>query len=506
MRSYFILFTLIMSFAVSFAEAASQSGRMGLAITGPGEGELKAKQLYAVELKCRPLKKDLKKAVKTTLFGLTKTTETATHTVIVSAKRPTQAAGKTTLPDNALFASVIFSINATEVLDQRKCDEHFFFSGGKQYFITVVENYSKTIEPGRVISILRNGIKLAQPLFTLFGAGQLSAAVQPFLTAVTGIETPYKDLLGELNNGDNFVRSEPLVPGRYQISTAYSAETVIVREVASAVMDPNTKFTALFDQQLAEAKPKVAPTSKGTCNSILGELIGLGFYSPTDHGYALVHIAFRGGLNKDDVLKNCLTFDAAMAMARLNKDFYWKGIEFIRFSEDDVLNAFLVDETKRSVSPSFDAVVPYLVKLIDAGNQILRKPEVPTSAVAKANEIFAEQISLVDNTNDIEFGSLENKSPLDVLQLMKQKGVTRLGCYIQTSGATDAASDGAVAILLGFALPITAKEGSADDAITLRPQFVKGKISSIAISKNRAWIDSVLTNRTSCNELKIKKQ
>ncbi|RWA70565.1 hypothetical protein [Mesorhizobium sp.] len=499
-----LLLTLAFSVTVSAAFAESKSSRMGLAMTSPASGQLKAKQLYVVEITCRPLKKDLSGAIKQSAFGLVKTTETSSHLLMLSAKRPTQTGGKTVLPDSALFSNIVFSINTADVLDQRKCNDYFFVSGGKSYFLTVVENYSKEHAPGQAISILKNGIKLAQPLFTLFGAGELSLAVQPLLTAATGVETPYRDLLAELNKGDNLTKSEPLVPGTYQVSTQYSAETVTVREIASAVTDRNTGFTALFDQQLTDTKRMQPPVTHETCNTILGDLNALGFNSPTDQGYALVQLAFRAGIKREDVLKACLPLEPAMAMARLG-DFYWKGLPGYRFSEPEVQNANLIDESKRIIPPPFEAAVPSIVKLIDAGNQILRLDDAPATAIAKTNEIFADKISVIDNTNDALFGSLEGKPPLDALLQLKNKGVTRLGCYVQTSGATDAASDGAVAILLGFVIPVAAKEAGAEDAITLRPSFANGKISSLSISKNRAWIDSVLTNRTSCNELKIKK-
>lgn len=502
---FFVSF-VVLAISLAAPAAFADSNRMGLTMTSPSSGQLKAKQLYVVEITCRPLK-DLKGAIRQSAFGLIKTTETSSHLLMVSAKRPTVTAGKTALPDAALYSGIIFAINTADVLDLRsKCNDYFFISGGKPYFLTVVENYSKAHEPGQAISILKNGIKLAQPLFTLFGAGELSAAVQPLLTAVTSAETPYKDLLAELNKGENYTKSEPLVPGKYQISTQYSAETVTVREIASAVTDQNTSFTALLDQQLDATNTRMQPpASHAVCNPILSDLNKLGFYSPTDQGYALVQLAFRGGITKDDLLKNCLPFEAAMATARLG-NFFWKGIPSeSRFTVPDVQNAFPVPPSQQVVSPSFDAVVPSVASFIDAGNQILRRDEAPAAAVAKANDVFADKIALADNTNDVLFGSSENKSPLDVLLQLKSGGVTRLGCYVQTSGATDAASDGAVVILLGFVIPLTAKEAGPDDAITIRPIFAKGKIASLSISKNRAWIDAVLTNRTSCNELKIKK-
>ncbi|MER9910904.1 hypothetical protein NKJ71_09675 [Mesorhizobium sp. M0050] len=476
---------------------------MSLSMKGPPPKDLEAKQLYAVDITCRPIQSDLSKAVKKGF--LVSSTQTSSHVLVISATQPTKTGEKTNLPTAALFSDIIFSINSADRLDQRSCNEHFFLTGGRKYYLIVANNYSKTHEPGQAISFLKNGIKIAQPLFTLFGAGQLSAAVAPLLTAVTGVEAPYRDLLAELNKGDNFTKTIQLSPGKYQISTQYSAETVVVRPISSAVSDMNTTFTTLFEQQVNDAKQKMQPPgSRAACGAILGDLRALGFYSPTDQGYALVQIALRGGLTKQEVLANCLPRGPAMAVARL-KDFYWKGIpDESRISVQDVENV-LGPDTIPTLSPPFSTIVPAVVSLIDAGNQVLRRDDVPPAALLAANSVFAEKASLLDHTNDVLFGNLDSAPPVDVLRLLKSKGVTRLGCYSETSGATDAASDGAPAILLGFMIQVQAKDASAEDAITIRPLFQSGKIAALSISRNRAWIESVLLNRTACNEIKIRK-
>ncbi|MER9405218.1 hypothetical protein NKI36_14320 [Mesorhizobium caraganae] len=476
---------------------------MSLTMKGPPAADLEAKQLYAVDITCRPTQMDLAKAVKKGF--LISSTQTSSHVIVVSPTQPTKTGDKTTLPTAALFSDIVFSINAADRLDQRSCNDHFFVTGGRKYYLIVANNYSKTHEPGQAISFLKNGIKIAQPLFTLFGAGQLSAAVAPLLTAVTGVEAPYRDLLVELNKGDNFTKTIQLSPGKYQISTQYSVETVVVRPISSAVSDMNTTFTALFEQQVNDAKEKMQPPgSRATCGAILGDLRALGFYSPTDQGYALVQIALRGGLTKQEVLANCLPRGPAMAVARL-KDFYWKGIpDESRITVQDVENV-LGPDTVPTLSPPFSSIVPAVVSLIDAGNQVLRRDDVPPAALLATNSIFTEKASLLDHTNDVLFGNLDGALPVDILRLLKSKGVTRLGCYSETSGATDAASDGAPAILLGFMIHAQAKDAGADDAITIRPLFQTGKIAALSISRNRAWIESVLANRSACNEVKIKK-
>ena len=470
--------------------------------TVSGGSSLQARQVYAVSVVCSPAGKDLRASRRSNIPFIGRNV-TETLSVVLSSKRISSAADLSSIATQAISAMFIYSVNATEQIDNRRCRESFFISGDAAPSLIVIRDSSTTYTPSQAFARFESGLKLATPLLTLLSAGQLATAIPALSSNFEAIRNPFQAFLSTFNNANRPTMIEPLREGKFEFSTSLVKMTIEVRPISSLLLDGSTRFTLMLSQHLNTVNRALSEANiEVECRKVTQSMAELGVNSATDQGYVLVQLGLRAGYTKPKLIE-CLDRDQASAVARLSEKF-WKGSPTdVRIRPEDIPPNYAEPRIGDGEQVAFDVASPVLIDLITGLGQLARNAEPPWGAMRYVEISLSERVDLVDTTSDLGIGLRAALAREDVPKILIDAGIKRFGCIRAITGATDWASDNAPAVLVGFRVPPDAREATADQAVLLRAIFKGRQVTILKLSKDRGGVTAALGTRKDCGELKI---
>ncbi len=421
---------------------------------------------------------------------------------------PNAPAGTDKIPADALAAVQVYTIGKDKdtkqpiVADDRGCEKSFLVNGSKSVGVVITDNRIDNFSDSQFGAILAGGLGLISPLFSLFMGQSLPAAIAGKVTNIGTVQTTIQNILTALGRGQNYTRElRNLRTGTYKLHTEYADVAITIRAVPSIVLDKNPAFRDDLKAQINTATIKLDGTKIETsCRGARYDISSLGFRSPTDLAFGLVHLSGHAGFNKKDTI-SCLTPEYAKVAAAA-PDQFWVGF----LGEFKIMPADLVPAPKGQ--PTWEDIEATIDKLVVALARYARNDPPPKIAVDTLTKLLAAQVAIVDNTTSLAIS--DESAPVDrfaAVRRLKDKGYIRFGCYAATNNdTTDQRVDGATSMFLVFKAPSDAVKTSLDSALAVRPQFKDGVVTTLAISDNRAWIVATLKVRGyDCNGFSVEK-
>jgi hypothetical protein len=500
-------FGLCIFFVVSFFNANLAFGASFIPLsvsTKASGGQLADGKIYAIDITCEK-RGDLRNAIDRSIFS----TNTRTHAIIVSTAPSTKTPdGTDKLPESALAAVQVFSVDkSTTFTDRRDCDHHFLIAGGKRYYIVAAINVLDDYANSPAGTVFSNLAALAAPLFSLFTGNPLPALVASKVSNLQAVQGPIQNILGVLNSGKNYTKIiENLKVGSYSVLTDYSLVTIKIRSVPSIVLDPNTTFRTDFRAQIDAAPDKIDINNiEQSCQGIRSGLTEGSFTSRTDIAYALIALGAKAKFNQDQII-HCVTRDYAPNAIAMPDSAWLSFPAEIRFTTDDVDR--VLPPPSWPQQPSFAAIKSRLDQFVVSLAQYAQSdPPPPPVAIKNLTQLAADTLQVVDRTSDLRIsGSVDPIDRLKAFDTFISKGYIRVGCYAATTEATDQSVDGATSMFLMFKAPKDAASTTIDKIIVVRPIYSKLQIASLGISVNRAYATAVLTARDyDCNGFTVER-
>jgi hypothetical protein len=260
--------------------------------------------LYAVEVRCQPVKalEDASSFVvgrNRSLF------------LLITKSVPTKSPdGTSALPADTVAAMQLYSIGKDQatkqpvIFDARDCKKDFLLNGSKELVLVPTENRSDNFSDSSFGQVVSSALSLVSPVFSLITGAALPVAVAGTLTNIGAVQTAIPNLLNALSRGKNYtIAIQNLREGTYKIGTEYVTITIVIRPVDSIVFDKNPQYREDLKKQVDGATTtKLDPDEKKieqTCRGALYDVSQLGFRSPTDLAYGVLHLSAHAGFNQD---------------------------------------------------------------------------------------------------------------------------------------------------------------------------------------------------------------
>ena len=234
------------------------------------------------------------------------------------------------LPADALAAVQVYTIgkdSATKqqiLSDGRDCTKDFLVNGSKNVGIVVTDNWIDNYSDSSFGQVLSGSLSLVSPLFSLFTGGPVPALIAGKITNAGSVQTSVQNILTALNRGVNYTHPpiRKLRVGTYVILSEYASVKIKIRAVGSIVLDKNPAFKNDLKDQVNAASIKLDLSKIDTsCRGARYDISSLGFGSPIDLAYGLVHLSAHAGFSiKDSV--SCLTPEYATVAAAADNRFW----------------------------------------------------------------------------------------------------------------------------------------------------------------------------------------
>jgi hypothetical protein len=414
------------------------------------------------------------------------------------------------MPADLLAAMQVYSIGTNKddgqqlIVDDRKRSKSFLVNGAKNVGIVVTDNYIDSFSDSVFGTVLSGALGLISPLFSLFTGQAIPTLIAGKITDAGTVQTNVQKILTALNRGKNLTRPvRNLRVGTYKIRAEYADVTISIRVVESIALDKNGAFKDDLKAQINAASVKLDQTKlSSSCRGGRYDIASMGFKSPADQAYGLVHLSAHAGFSLKDSIA-CLTPEYAKVAANAG-DRFWSG-----FPSDFVIKPANL-AAKPGEQPSWDQVQKNVDDLITALARYARNETPPDKAVADLKRLLGPKVIIKDNTTSLAIDV--DDTPLDPLAAVgsfKSKHYIRFGCYRPNDETTDQSLDKAPAIMLVFKADNN-ETGTTletlDTALALRLLFTDLKVTTFAVSDNRAWISAVLKARDyECNGFSVKR-
>ena len=326
------------------------------------------------------------------------------------------------------------------------------------------------------------------------------------------LQTAIPNLLNALSRGKNYtIAIQNLREGTYKIGTEYVTITIVIRPVDSIVFDKNPQYREDLKKQVDGATTtKLDPDEKKieqTCRGALYDVSQLGFKSPTDLAYGVLHLSAHAGFNQDQSMV-CLTEDYAYPAANADDRFWGNFLPAFKFTLAMVEAKFPKDISK--LQPPWNTATKRKIDdLVIALARYFRNEPPPQDSTDTLTRLLAPSLAVLDRTTSTAMGTDVNpQERLAAIQPFKDKGYIRFGCYAPTTGATDKDLDDATSMFLVFKAPNDVTKTTIDAALAIRPKFGPnaGPIEQLSVSDNRKWITAVLADRGyDCNGFSVER-
>jgi hypothetical protein len=424
---------------------------------------------------------------------------TTTHSLVISRDYiPADATGKLKIPEKPLRLLTPYSMNGSNVSDNRKIcpQDPLVISGTQPVYLVGVVSYSTTNSPGVIVKIGYQIAKLITPLWSIFQPEVIPALIGRKIASVGETEEPLKDILSTFNKDESFGKGFNLDVGRYVISTDYSEVVITVSGLTSVVKAKPSSLQETFRAQLKTAPEQIKSDSVGTtCVDITTALKEAGFSENEDVPYALVYLSSK--LSNKSKMLECLRATDSVTSALGLGPVLWAWIPRVL-----VLTKEYVDGVQPS---SFAEAKPRIYNFIVALSRITKgDPARAAEGLSQLKLIIPEKIKLTDSVDNYLGGS-SDLGPSDFAQRFVDRKYLRFGCMAPVGEKNGLGLSNGIGSFLVIKASADATEASLSDVLPVHVIFKGGLVSEIIAFQEAAWAKNNLdANEGNCNGFKLK--